>query len=83
MFTNSGTRLFLEPYLSFEDSQEATVALFRGFQHEEVVFFLQNFIFLKFAEWEWTQTGKRKKKVHVKKMIKVLKIAPDYLNKYA
>lgn len=56
-----GHDLFLGPYLSFEDSQEATVALFRGFQNKEVVFFLQTFIFLKYAEWGSTQTGKKNK----------------------
>lgn len=53
--------VFGGPYLSVENSQEATVALFRGFQHKEVVF-LQTFILFKYADWGWTQTGKKEKK---------------------
>lgn len=65
--------VFAGPYLSVENSQEATVALFRGFQHKEVVF-LQTFVLFKYAAWGWTQTGKKEKKnkLHVKK--KILKL---------
>lgn len=51
------------PYLSVENSQEATVALFRGFQHKEVIF-LQTFVLFKYAAWGWTQTGKKEKKTN-------------------
>lgn len=53
-------QLFRGAYLSIEDGQEATIALFRRFQHEETVFFLQTFIFLKYAEWGWTSAGLKK-----------------------
>lgn len=53
-------------YLSFEDSQEATVALFRGFQQKEVVFFLQTFFsFFKCAKWGRTQTEGEKQTEYV------------------
>lgn len=53
-------RDFRGHYLSFEDGQEATVVLFRGFQHKEVVFSQQTFIFFKYAEWGWAQTVEKK-----------------------
>lgn len=50
-------QLFRRAHLSIEDGQEATIALFRRFQHEETVFFLRTFIFPKYAEWGWTSNG--------------------------